>query len=419
MDYKIKHQWASRGYDGQCCWVQARAGAIPPGFMKGNHDPVVVMTMQKLLLAGSDVFYELNETHTTDFGSTWSEIVAHPKTLGRRRAPSGVESVICDATPRWHAPTGKLLSTGHMASYVGDALEPGLRRRTTTYTTFDPEKEIWSDWQMMVMPDMEDKFFSAGAGCTQRFDLETGEILLPIYFKPRSSDGQGLSVTVVRCSFDGEKLHYLGHGTEHTTSEGRGLGEPSITRFQGRFYLTMRNDLRGYVSSSDDGTTFTTPRVWTFDDGAELGSYNTQQHWVTHDDALYLVYSRRGLNNDHVFRHRAPPVMAQVDPQRLCVIRDSERVIIPERGARLGNFAITEVNENETWVVAAEWMQNGGRNAMAALHKLGIVNGHKNGAPYQPSTNYSAECEAFGSDNTIWVARIIWEKKNNFPHWLK
>ena len=45
---------------------------------------------------------------------------------------------------------------------------------------------------------------------------------------------------------------------------------------------------------------------WTFDDGSELGNYNTQQHWVTHSDGLFLVYTRRGADNDDIARHRAP-----------------------------------------------------------------------------------------------------------------
>ena len=37
----------------------------------------------------------------------------------------------------------------------------------------------------------------------------------------------------------------------------------------------------GYVTSSDDGLHYAPIRPWTFDDGTELGSYNTQQHWVS------------------------------------------------------------------------------------------------------------------------------------------
>ena len=68
------------------------------------------------------------------------------------------------------------------------------------------------------------------------------------------------------------------------------------------------------MSVSDDGLQFAEPKPWTFDDGAELGSYNTQQHWLAHSDGLFLVYTRRGANNDHIVRHRAPLFMAQVDP---------------------------------------------------------------------------------------------------------
>lgn len=135
--------------------------------------------------------------------------------------------------------------------------------------------------------------------------------------------------------------------------------------------------LRGYVAVSDDGLHFEAPRPWCFDDGSELGNYNTQQHWVSRGDDLYLVYTRRGLDNDHVFRHRAPLLMAQVDPERLQVIRGSEAELVPNRGARLGNFSVTDVGPGETWVVVAEWMQPEG-------------------------------CERYGSDNTIWAVRIIW-----------
>jgi len=36
---------------------------------------------------------------------------------------------------------------------------------------------------------------------------------------------------------------------------------------------------------------------WSFHDGAELGSYNTMQHWATHSDGLFLVYTRRDADD--------------------------------------------------------------------------------------------------------------------------
>ena len=56
----------------------------------------------------------------------------------------------------------------------------------------------------------------------------------------------------------------------------------SVTRFKGHFYITIRNDMAGYVTSGTDGLHYDKPKKWTFDDGADLGNYNTQQHWVTH-----------------------------------------------------------------------------------------------------------------------------------------
>ena len=218
-------------------------------------------------------------------------------------------------------------------------------------------------------------------------DLPDGDILLPIYFALPGT-GEGVfhvrhASTVMRCRFDGETLSYIEHGDEFTVEIERGLGEPSLTTFGGRWFLTLRNDEAGYVTSGDDGLHFDEPRQWTFDDGSELGNYNTQQHWLTMSDALYLVYTRRGADNDHIMRHRAPLFMAQVDPDRLCVIRDTERIVVPERGARLGNFGVTRVSDTESWVTVAEWMQTG-----------------------PPDPFDCTVCERWGSDNSVFVAKV-------------
>ncbi|MFO0919905.1 MAG: hypothetical protein U0872_16530 [Planctomycetaceae bacterium] len=45
-----------------------------------------------------------------------------------------------------------------------------------------------------------------------------------------------------------------------------------------------------------------------------------------------MAYTRRGANNDHIARHRAPLFVAQVDLQSLQVIRSTEQILLPERG---------------------------------------------------------------------------------------
>lgn len=387
--YEIEQTVARQGFDGKTCWVHARAGVIPPRAGGNDSDaPLAVMTLQKLDLAGSDLFYALNTMRSSDLGKTWSAPVEH-ESFARRsfawKEHQDLEITVCDYWPKWHAASGKLLGIGHTAIYEkGHVMK--VRPRGTAYAVYDPAANAWSPWRTLAMPD-DPKFENAGAGCVQRVDLEDGTVLLPIYFK--APDAPRYSVTIVRCSFDGETLSYLGHGSEITVPVGRGLYEPSLTRWGGRFYLTLRNDESGYVSVSDDGQDFSEPVPWCWDDGTNLGNYNTQQHWVTHREAIFLVYTRRGADNDHVMRHRAPLFIARVDPETLRIVRSSEQVLVPEHGARLGNFGVTEVNENETWVTVTEWMQ-------------------------APGPNYSdpAPLIARGADNRVWVAKVKWTKPN-------
>lgn len=371
-DHEINLQPIRSGFDGETCWVHARAGAIPGAGEAGG--PAVVVTMQKLLLTGSDVFYTINDMRSDDMGESWSD-PAPQEGLARWDAGDGVTGGICDFTPAWHAETGRLLGIGHTVYYRDDAGPMRVRPKEAAYSVYDADTRTWPMARFLAMPD-EPRFRTAGAGCVQRFDLDDGTILLPLSYRPDYEQVHS-EVIVSRCSFDGETLSLLDLGNALACADPRGLGEPSITRFGGRFFLTLRNDVRGYVTSGDDGLHFAEPIPWRFDDGEELGNYNTQQHWLMHPEGLFLVYTRRGLGNDHVFRHRAPLLVGQVDPERLCVIRESERVVVPERGARLGNFGVCEVSPNGSWIVAAEWMQPRG-------------------------------CEAYGSDNTVWAARVQW-----------
>ena len=366
QEYDIDLRTITSGYDGETCWVHARAGAVP-----GSE--TAVLTTQKLQLSGSDIFYGLHDMRTDDGGRTWSE----PRvieTFARRTVNETTEMTVCDFTPGWHERSGQILGIGHTVYYEGAKI-PAVRPRETPYATYDVASGTWSDWTTVAMPD-EDKFRNSGSGCAQWVEEADGGVLVPIYFKEIGE--KRARSAVMLCSFDGKTMTYREHGSELGIRSGRGLYEPSLTRFRGKYFLTLRNDSSGYVTSGADGIHFDRVRPWCFDDGTNLGSYNTQQHWVTRgDDALFLVYTRRAETNNHVFRHRAPLYIAQVDPDRLCVIRETERILVPERGARLGNFGVTTVSDRETWVTVTEWMQ-------------------------------PVECNAYGSDNSVFLAKIHW-----------
>ena len=47
-----------------------------------------------------------------------------------------------------------------------------------------------------------------------------------------------------------------------------------------------------------------------------------------------------------------------MDPSRLHVIRATERVLVPERGAELGNFGTATITDRESWVTVAEGVWN-------------------------------------------------------------
>ena len=180
----------------------------------------------------------------------------------------------------------------------------------------------------------------------------------------------------MRASFDGETLSCQTIGPAVTVdSEVRGVGEGSVIGLDDRYYLTLRGDEHGYVCVSRDGLTYSEPTVWCWEDGTVVPSHNTQSHWFTYGGHLYLVYTRRNGRNDHVFRHRAPLYAAEVNLKTLTLRRETEFVVVPERGARLGNFGVCTDENGRVYVLAAEWMQPAG-------------------------------CEAYGSNNALWLALV-------------
>jgi hypothetical protein len=378
LGFTIRLETVLEHDDRKFLWFHPRVAPIPA--IEGP--PSVVMTLQKHLQV-SDFYSGLSVMRTGDLGRTWSGPDARPE-LDWVREADGVIIAVADVTPGWHDPTGKLLAVGARVRYgsKGQQLEDKARAHQTAYAVHDPETGTWSRWKVLEMPAGE-KFNFARSACAQWLVQDDGTILLPFYFAPSATAPH--SVTVVQCSFDGKELRYLRHGDEIALNVVRGLVEPSLVRFGGRYYLTIRNDVKGYVTAGDDGLHYAPIRPWTFDDGSELGSYNTQQHWLVHSDGLFLVYTRRGADNDHIFRHRAPLFIAQVDPNALRVIRATERVAVPERGATLGNFGAAAINEHESWITVAEGVWND-------------------------------DARRRGARGALFVARVLWSRPNKLAH---
>ncbi len=335
-------------------WSQSRPAVIP-----GNPARVIVTT-QEIEKRGAHGFRDIFITETNDGAKTWSE----PKridALQRQRYEDGVERVFGDICPQWHAKTGKLLLTGKCFGFLlnpnDNKAKDDRSQERVAYAVHSPDTGAWTAMKIMDMPEKDhagNPILEPNAGCHQRVDLPNGDILLPVRYRA-DSKSRVYTTIVTRCAFDDETLRYLEHGSEHRISIPRGLYEPSVCAFQGRYFLTMRGEENGHVTRGEDGLNYQPAVEWKFDDGQPLLSANTQQHWITHGDALYLIYTRKGANNDHVFRNRAPIFIARVDPDKLHLIRATERILMSETGLDLGGgYAPMDVNKNETWVISTE-----------------------------------------------------------------
>lgn len=353
LPYEVKLDVMHQELSSDFCWFHPRVAAIP---VADSPTPIVICTLQKHL-GVSDHYSGLYFMRSDDGGTTWTPPTL-PKELDWKRV-NGETIAVCDVTPGWHRQSGKLLAIGIKLRYsdAGEHLLDQPRSHQCAYATYDPRTGVWTEWKMLAMPDEETKHFLVGPGCVQWLVRPDGTLLVPMYFKSKGSERY--QSTVLHCRFDGTTMELIEKGDELGLEEGRGLYEPSLALFQGTYYLTLRNDARGYVTTSQDGLHFGPVQPWTFDDGSELGSYNTQQHWLVHDQGLFLSYTRRGANNDHIARNRAPIFLAQVDPAKKHVIRATEKVLMPERGVMLGNFGAAAITPNESWVTDAEYMDEG------------------------------------------------------------
>jgi hypothetical protein len=379
IEFTVKLETVMKHYDvpGEpFVWFHPRAAAIPAH--DNSREPAIVMTLQKHLSV-SDYYSGLHVMQRPTPSGQWTGPVL-PKELDWKPQPGGVTISVADVTPGWHAPSGKLLAIGCQVRYSpqGAELDDVPRAHQTVYAIFNPARQTWTSWQVLELPP-GDEFNFARNACAQWVVRPNGRLLVPLYIGKSAKDRY--STTVAECEFDGKELRYVRHGSVLKLNVARGLYEPSLATFNGQYFLTLRNDARGYVSRSDDGLEFPEPKPWLFDDGADLGSYNTQQHWLAHSDGLFLVYTRKGANNDHIVRHRAPLFMAQVDPDALHVLRRTEKVIVPERGAELGNFGACAIDENESWVTVSEGM-------------------------------FMRDSRQRGAEGATFVARIVWSKPN-------
>ena len=340
------------GRSGSPTWFLPRVAMLP-----GRRGATALMVLQTI--AGSDYYGPVHWRESRDRGVTWTPPEPIPS-LGRRPYDGEIEEAVSDVVPQFHPQSKRLLAIGEILYYRNGRYFPEQPPRYPVYVTRD-ERGVWSERRRL---DWNDPRGSAiySAGSSQSLFRDNGDLLLPISFRPK--ERPDYAVSTLLCSFDGRTVTVKRTGRELNNTVKRGLLEPQLTRFGGRYLLTIRaEDGYGYVSASPDGLQWGDPTPWRWDDGEPLAMSTTQQHWLVHSDGLFLVYMRKADANANVMRWRAPLYLAEVDRKTLRLIRASERIVFPLIGdgindptnvAHYGNFHVTDVAPDETWITCGE-----------------------------------------------------------------
>lgn len=348
--------WRNRDGAGTT-WFHPRACMLPAE----NGTPVALMNLQEI--GGSDYFGQVHWSRSVDLGKTWSDPLPIDS-LGRDPVAGheGLKAGVCDVTPQYHPQTETVLALGHVVFYRG----PRFARndQLARYPVYAVRRKdgSWSERRRLQWDDPRGAHIYSN-NCGQRVVMPNGDIMMSLTFGPEPNNRM---VAGVRCSFDGQSLKILEVGPPLHNNVGRGLLEPSLVLFRDKFYLTIRaEDGHGYVAVSDDGLNYDRKTAWAWDDGTPIGMSTTQQHWLSHSDGLFLVYTREDDSNKHVTRWRAPLWVAQVDTQRRVLNRETEKVVLPLIGdgihdpegvALMGNFQVTAASSTESWVTVGEWI---------------------------------------------------------------
>ncbi len=347
-------------------WFHPRACMVP-----GANGPMSLMTLQTI--GGSDYFGPVHYMTSIDMGRTWS-VPSEIPSLGRVRRDDGWDECVCDIVPEFHQPTNSVLAMGHSVCYRGTKFEPAQPPRWPVYSVW--KNGAWGIRRKLAWDDPRGAFIYTN-NCGQRVALPNGDITFVMSF---GSKNASRSAAGVHCSFDGSVLAIKAVGKEMKHAAGRGLLEPSLVRWRDRFFVTLRaEDNRGYVATSDDGLDFSDKQPLSWEDGEPLMMSSTQQHWLPHSEALFLVYTRRDSSNINVMRWRMPIYMAQVNPNTLRLVRETERVVLPLVGDGVnapddvpfsGNFHITNVTQDESWVTDGEMLPKHGYKGDLILARI-------------------------------------------------
>jgi hypothetical protein len=327
----------------------------------------LLMTCQELL--GSDCFGPALFSTSSNDGDTWSTPRPIPD-MGWRDAGNSLFRGICDVVPEFHPRTRTILAIGHEVYSRNGKFFNHRKAGLSLHSVFCimDASGRWSDVKPILdIPELNSMHDWVCGNC-QRATLSDGDIIIPFYC--HSKDQADCIVCSVKFSYDGKNLTAVKKGNQLALPVKRGLLEPSIIQYGSNFYMTIRaEDGCGYFAISDDGLQWGEIIPWRWDDGKAIEMSTTQQHWFRLNGKLYLAYTRKAEINQDIFRWRAPLFAARFDEEKLCLEKDTERIVFPiiretladniEKAALMGNFHCTEISTSKVIITVGESRSSG------------------------------------------------------------
>ncbi|MCC6423938.1 MAG: exo-alpha-sialidase [Phycisphaerales bacterium] len=351
----IQRQVLLQGRRNNQCWFSPTIVAIPSsGGLR------VVVTVHQL--SGND-YGPLHTIVSGDMGRSWCSPF-QSQNLFKIPLEDDVFESVHSFGMMHHRKTGRTFGYGGTVFTRDRNINPLFKtewfvreyamKLSGAFAWWDDARGDFEPWKKFDAPQIRtSEKYAHVFGMDQCCERADGSILMPMT-EARADRSCGVGTMIVE----------LGSGSPVVTKVGGVFGEkfaePSIVEFDGRYLMTIRSEARDgrmYRAASRDGLQWTDLAAWSWDDGSPVETANTQQHWMRLGGALYLVYTRKSELNNGVFRFRAPLYMAQVDPNRMQLIRSTEQIVFEEKGARMGNFSICSISENEAWIVTGEWLQ--------------------------------------------------------------
>ena len=264
-EYKIDTVGVLAGFDRKTCKVD-------PKVAFDGEDAVLSYSM--LHLSGSDCF---GDSYASLF-----KIGEKPKSAVKTQAAKSFDEdrdVYIERTFYYNKKHGIYFGFGTMDHYFGSAttqeLKGGIGVTELMFRIFDKSTCTYSDPRPAPFP------FNAYTVVVHSVveEKDNGDMLVSAYFARNQE--LGAECVTVLYGYDNGKIVIRQVGEPISVSGyPRGLLEPTATKYKEKYYMTIRTDTAALFCQSDDGFSFTEPRLHRFDDETPFECYNTMQRLI-------------------------------------------------------------------------------------------------------------------------------------------